>query len=476
MSAVPLVQLLLAAAACFGLWRLCRTQPRIVLAGFLIRALGGQALFWISYLRLPIARSLQLGDGFWFFALDGPAYLRYAEKLVAEGPAAILLLRDQYPSRFFVQVLSLCVAAFGSVASISILLNCAAFLLTCALLLRLGRNDVVLAAVAFGPATILFSLQPLKDAFFMLLMVAIVVTFRRWEELWRTSGSSGARLACAAAILAMTYALAGIRWYVAAIFWIAAAALSVVVILAARRKAWAIVAHVVLLVLFSQAIRTGALDIPTGVARLLNPATMLRTNPKVARTYVVQVRSGFDNTPGATMIAAGNAIAPESTTQPATTPTLKPAPVVETRPGPVAVTRPEPAPEPVAPAPPIPKTVASRLITGFTAMFLPRFVGQTLGLIQVGGGRGMWLFAEIDTIVFDIVVLYAIVHCTRRLRRGARPTATFILCVVAFVLIAGPMIYTISNFGTLFRLRLMLYTLAATIPLTLRDERTDAVQ
>ncbi|HET8773770.1 MAG TPA: hypothetical protein VFP80_08270, partial [Thermoanaerobaculia bacterium] len=86
-----IVQLLFTAVACLGLWRLCRTQPKIVIAGFLVRALVGQALFWISYLRLPVARSLQLGNGFWFFAVDGPFYLGYAAELAARGPAAILL-------------------------------------------------------------------------------------------------------------------------------------------------------------------------------------------------------------------------------------------------------------------------------------------------------------------------------------------------------------------------------------------------
>ena len=125
--------------------------------------------------------------------------------------------------------------------------------------------------------------------------------------------------------------------------------------------------------------------------------------------------------------------------------------------------------------------MASRVITGFAAMFLPRILAESLGIIRVGGGRGLWLFAELDTIVFDLVLLYAIVHCTRSLRRGrARMTATFVLCIVVLVMAAGPMLYTVNNFGTLFRLRLMVYYLAAILPITLRYqpsiERTDAVQ
>jgi len=47
--------------------------------------------------------------------------------------------------------------------------------------------------------------------------------------------------------------------------------------------------------------------------------------------------------------------------------------------------------------------------------------------------------------------------------------------VLAFVMTAGPMLYTVNNFGTLFRLRLMVYFLAALLPITLRTTH-DAVQ
>jgi hypothetical protein len=117
----------------------------------------------------------------------------------------------------------------------------------------------------------------------------------------------------------------------------------------------------------------------------------------------------------------------------------------------------------------LPTTLAARVITGFAAMFLPRMLGESLGLIRVGGGRGLWVFAETDTLVFDLVLLYTIFSCTRALRRGeARMTATFIFCLLVFIMTAGPMLYTVNNFGTLFRLRLMVYVAAAILPLTLQ--------
>src|SRR6476659_2594123 len=90
------LQILLTAIACAGLWRLWswldgRGKASLIISiGFLIRMLAGQILFWISWLRLPIARSLQLGNGFWFFATDGPGYLSYADELIGKGVAATL--------------------------------------------------------------------------------------------------------------------------------------------------------------------------------------------------------------------------------------------------------------------------------------------------------------------------------------------------------------------------------------------------
>jgi hypothetical protein len=75
-----------------------------------------------------------------------------------------------------------------------------------------------------------------------------------------------------------------------------------------------------------------------------------------------------------------------------------------------------------------------------------------------------------DTLVLDAVLLYAILSCARAvLQRRAKLTATFVFCVLLFVMTAGPMVYTVNNFGTMFRLRLMLYCIAAILPITLRS-------
>ena len=405
---------------------------KIIVAGFLVRAFMGQALFWISYLRLPIASSLQLGDGFWLFAPDGPEYLRLASAAAEDGLRGIFFLADRTPAHLFVRLVAILVASLGGVASLAILVNCAAYALTCAVMVRLTRNDVLFAAVAFSPAAILFSLQLLKDTLFFLLIIVMIAAFRRWQELWRCE--RGSLLASAAAMLASVYALAGIRWYFAAIIWGASAVFFALVSWPARRRGQALAASAVLFVLLSQCVRLGSLDLPPVIARALNPVTAFQAEPAAVTNLVGRARRGFEKTPAGTTIAAGPSVAPA----------------------------------------PVPQTSADRLITGVSAMFLPRFLAQSLGLVHIGGGRGFWLFAEIDTIFFDVVLLYVVIHCIRALRGTARATPLLVMLILVFAILAGLMCYTVNNFGTLIRLRQMLYAIAVVTPVTLlRREREE---
>jgi hypothetical protein len=460
--ALALLQLVLTAAACFALWRLWRRvagrgrASMIIAAGFVVRAFIAQALFWISWLGLPIGRSLQLGNGFWFFAIDGPGLLEYANLLAPRGLLAILFPDETYPSHFFVQVFTLFVAAFGGIASVAILLNCAAYLLTCALIIGMTVRDgrvsaagqFALAALAFGPAAILWSLQPLKDTFFFLLIVAIVAVCRRWQGMWQGDVGAKARWqlsACALAILGLTYAIGGMRWYVALIFWVAFAIFCVLTVLSTHRRAWAVVANLLLFLLLANAVRLGGrADIPTSLGSVLNPKTVATWRPSVVVAQIGRTREGFEATKGATRILASR---PVETSGPSLTP---------------------------SPPKPSVQTFFQRIISGFAAMFLPHRVAQAFGLVRIGGGRGLWLFVELDTLVFDLVLLYAIVYCAGTLIRSrAQVTPLFVLLLLMFVMLAGPMIYTVTNFGTLFRLRQMLYVIAAILPVTLAERESE---
>ena len=73
----------------FFLWRAAEPSERwlkwIVAAGFLARAVLGQALFWISWTRLPVLRSLQMGGGYWVFAQDATFYFPQAVAVAEKG-------------------------------------------------------------------------------------------------------------------------------------------------------------------------------------------------------------------------------------------------------------------------------------------------------------------------------------------------------------------------------------------------------
>jgi len=468
---IVLIQFILTALACAGLWwawtKLAGRGKAslIIAAGFIIRALGGQVLFWISWLYLPIAKSLQIGNGFWFFAIDGPKYLSYALELVGLGAKAILFITTGYQSRLFTQAFAIATAAFGVVSSVAILFNCAAYLATCAILLRIGSRDarmerprlVALAAIAFGPGMVLWSLQALKDTYFYFLVIALFAACLRWQEVWKADANWRRLLGPIAVMLVVMYEIGGIRWYFGAFFCALWPVFVVLTSLSARWRWKAALSGLLLLVLLTQALRLGGGDdIPWQVRRLLAPGEVkslrwwrpapaeVSWQPSAVPQLAVEIRSGFEHTPGATKIAPG--------------------PVVGTVP-PVSKSK-----EAVVVSP----TLVPRLATGFAAMFLPRFVAQALGLIRIGGGRGFWIFVETDTLVFDAMLLFSAIYCTRALRSWARMTPLFVFLVLLFVMTAAPMIYTVTNFGTLFRLRLMVYVIAAVLPLTLAGRRDAA--
>lgn len=453
--ATALLQAVLTGVATFALWRLWRrfvstaagddAFTLIVAAGFAGRALLAQALFWISWLRLPILRSLQLGDGFWFFAHDSVVYLQNANG-VLQGGVAALTLWPTYPSHTFVEVLAIFVAAFGSVASTAILLNCAAYLAACLLLLRIGSPArlprlIALLAISFGPAAVLWSLQPLKDALFLLLVVALVAACSAWQARWR--GQRSPAIGPAAGMLVVLYALAGLRWYFAVIVWAVSALFLFLVALSAQRRARAMLGGAVLFAILALSVRLGGagdmVPFMAYVGRAMRPHALLDAPITPFVQYFAEVRRGFETNRGATTIVAGRA--------------------VEAKP---------PGSSPTSPIPLPPQSTRARLMTGAAVTFLPRALGGWLGLIDIQGGRGLWIFVELDTIAFDAVLLFAIGFLAfALLRRRVRITPLFVLVILVFAVTAVPMVYSVSNFGTLFRLRQMLYVLIAVLPLTI---------
>ena len=106
-------------------------------------------------------------------------------------------------------------------------------------------------------------------------------------------------------------------------------------------------------------------------------------------------------------------------------------------------------------------------------MLVPRGIGQRTGLVEIGGGKGLWWFSDFDTIVFDVVALLAVCLTARWVRAASLRNPVFWLVAAVTVSIGVPLVYTVTNFGTLLRLREMIYLGLLLIPLALATAQAE---
>jgi hypothetical protein len=575
LTVIQILLSVIAGGGLFFMWRRLAASSVpvawLVTAGVLIRAIGGQIAFWISYLHLPVVRSLQLGNGFWFFGLDAAAYFQVSAEVARSGPVGILLVNRALSSSFYVQTLATAILLFGAVASTALLLNIAAYLGCCFIALSFGdpkRHRAVvfaIAALSLAPSTVMWSFQAMKDTWFIFLVAAFFAAARLWQQAWSRQNATGSRIWWTLVMIAAMYGISGIRWYFGFITAIACLPFLGLFILRTSPRRVGIAAALGLVPLLFAAMIVGSGPSISPVLRpfrQVNGAHFITAVPQTFFKYLGVARRGFDNSGGTTLIGAGHAISavdsrlgghetrveatranerPENksrpalglpiieTQEPAPVPpvvatqkpgqvplvqaTQKPAPakaptaIVARKPAvPAAKTEPaaeartpvktlitEAAPEPARviatwPAEPVrnpririeipemartgtagivamPDSHAARFLAGAVAMIVPRTIAQRLGILDLRGGRGLWLFADFDTIVFDVVGLFFVVAMVGAIRRRERLDPTFWLILTVTVVIGGLLAYTVSNFGTLFRHREMVLLGLLLLPL-----------
>jgi len=482
----------------FWLWRLAAPSERwlhyVVAAGFLGRAVLGQALFWISWARLPIARGMQIGDGLWSFALDALLYVPFARWGAEHGPWAIIMFDRTAPSVMYIQALAVMNWLFGSVTSSGLLLNLFCYLGMMALLVHwpvktpAARNAaaIVIAAISLSPAFVLWSTQPLKDTLFQFLVVAFVASCAWWQRAWSMPGHVASRIGIGALLAILVFSLAGIRWYFAFALIIAASLfLFLTAFRTAVRPIVALSAAIVLTIVFCRGLVAAARTyLPPQLVAVMAPSTVIRTIPQLPVALlggVDSAREGFRHSGGKTAIidpstpavaapvvaAAPHVASPTIVPPPhkAATPTTQPSappiatssapPIATPSAPPIATPTATPIAKPIAAAP-TPMSRTSRLVAGVAATVLPRTIGEPLGLFHIAGGRGMLWFTELDTLIFDLSLLLAILAIARRFRSSLGTPLTW-LVVGLTVLVGGPLVYSITNYGTLFRLREMIF-------------------
>jgi hypothetical protein len=546
--------LILAGFGLFRLWRATHSSSRwinnLIAAGLLARALFGQLLFWISYLRLPFARSMQMGNGFWFFGSDGALeYFPTAAALAHSGLRAIIEYPTSAASVGFVKVLALTILLFGAVGSVALVLNLFCYLGIMVIIVRWGEREprarlastIAIAALSLSPACFLWSLQPLKDTFFQFIVIAFIAACAAWQRTWAVAGAPLREALWSGTTMVVTLlAIAAVRWYFA--FALLAAMtmfLFLVAITFGGRKTISFSSSAVLLVLLSRAfLFGGGAYVPPAINRALSPSTAIGEIahlPSSILAYVETTRAGFDLVGGRTSIHLGPRFV-KADAAPATNAGSSKVASVPPVPAPVApavaairsapAAKPEPKPskaaaktaaapkpstaipviapatakiEPTASARPaaiettvvrttsspiqtaatrsagkagaarpvmVRDTITSRLVTGVAAVVLPRSLGQQLGLFQIGGGQGMFWFTEVDTILFDFIILCAVIAVASHGHLSWRNPLLWLLGVIT-VLAGVPLGYVITNYGTLFRLRAMVFIGLALIPLAL---------
>lgn len=453
-----------AVAACVLIWILMdaaratgRFAGRVVAVGFLVRAFMAQALFWFSYLRLPIARSMQLGGGYWFFGFDGTLYVPLSDHLIHSGWKPFVFVDKTLPSPVYMQLLGIFIALFGASAFVAVLINLFCYLGTSLIVCRWGRSGpdlsrpalIGLVALTFSPSGLLWSSQPLKDTLIAFMTVLFIGSGVAWE-LWQRRDALALNFKPFIAFGAMAlgiYVLAGIRWYFAVIAW--ASSLVFFILSAAtlpRRRILAFAANMLVFAVLSQMVVLAAGPyLPPALSRVMRfqrAGSAAASLPGELHRFANATRRGFDATPAATMIAVGRRF------QAPSPPTIGEATYRGPHGAPVV----------------LPTTTAGRLMSGYVAMIVPHAFAESLGLVHMGGGRGLWLFADFDTLVFDAMLFFAIYTLVVwvRLRMVTAPTLWQIVIMAG--MISAAIAYAVNNFGTLFRHRDMVYVAICLIP------------
>jgi hypothetical protein len=430
-SAVQCLLVILAGALLFLLWRrIARIDPvvgTLVAIGLAGRLVVGQALFWASYREL-VPRGLHLGQGVWFFGQDGLYYLEIGTLVARQGLRSIVLHMWSTQTPTYLDVVALGFYLFGGVASVAVLLNAffycgSAWVIACWTAsspgsLRAGRFAI--GVLTFYPAGVLWSFQALKDPMVHFLVVAFTGAAVYWHRAWTGNGRPGRIFGAGVALALAFYLLTGSRWYLGLAI-LGATVIFLLLVIAATPRGRRLAAALSSLLLF--AALAGAFEVAAG--RFLPPMVRNLIRPSAPDTglagaarEVETLREGF----------SGSAAQTELRLRPAAG-----------------------APE--------------RWLAGLAAIVIPRALIESLGLFHIGGGRGLFWFADLDTLLFDAVLTVAVLFAWRERGRSLRNDAVFWLITLSAIAVVIPMAYAITNFGTLFRSRGMVLVAAALLPL-----------
>ena len=222
------------------------------------------------------------------------------------------------------------------------------------------------------------------------------------------------------AISVGVFGIAGIRAYVAVFVMIGVVAAALTALLANRRVAlWkTAAAYAVLIAVLIGAFARGAGD-SYPYYKSLALSVLLSHSLAATMRDLDYARNAFAASGGATSFAGGTGILDDALHQSGTA-----------------------------------NTRLRRVARGSAAVFVPISVLQMLSIVTFNGGRGLLFITDIDTVVLDLTVgaaLYFLIGSA-----PPRRALPILACLVVILLLTtGVLAYVVTNFGTLFRLRLL---------------------
>lgn len=439
-------------AACGWAYRRSPAWGVIVAIGAILRLSSGWCLLAISYFHWPIFQSIQSGEGFWAVAPDARVYYDMA---AAAARQPTLSIAAGSPSPVYVLALAIWFRAAGATLVSAVVFNAACYVIAALAIIlitslsarRLGT--FVLFSFSFSPALLLTSTQVLKDPFFaMLVVMACVSSILIFRYSHFSLSEHPSRLATGVLVaLAAMAAMGGVRAYYAVFVWVAVACALFASLWTVQRRHRATFAAfaVTVLPLLWCAFAVGAnayypyyrdlIARTTGVNLSISALTSYGNKtvaPVLADvgelgTTLHSVRMGFIGSGGGTNLTSRSAHQSDANVQ----------------------------------------QEFGDLAVGVAALFVPISALRAASVVTFNGGRGLLAITDIDTLFLD-VTLFAIGVAMVRARGVARRDLAPIFFVVALVVISTVIVaYVVTNFGTLFRLRLLIAVPAWLAPLAL---------
>jgi hypothetical protein len=400
----------------------------LFLLGVIARVVAGGLLFVISRWELPVLSHLQSGDGFWTLAIDAQTYFTQASDNVRQGFPE---LSESVASPLFIRALAVSIFLYGSIPLAGAALNllcyvCSIFLVSHA---RAGLPSTVFtaAALTFSPALLVFGTQPLKDALCVLLVTVIFYGLHWWSIGWRSSSPHLLHVVGGAgALVVATFSLAGIRSYYSAFSLVAFTTFAIAALWTnhrSRASTWA--AHLLVIPILWLAFVSGAGASHYYYTHLLK-ATVARQSDAIQA--LDNARDAFIATGGGTALETRS---DDPRTRSATV-DGDPGLGVHAAPG---------------------RGRLYSILTGMAVLVVPISVLRLFSLVTFTGGRGLLLVTDVDTVLNDVTILVAAYLVWRARASGKLPLVLFAIILAGVT--AAAMAYVVTNFGTLFRLRLL---------------------